>query len=670
MKLCASIALLLAATVSMGQSPATAPATQPAGQAKALQAWRRIVAGIRPAPAPDVEAREQFLAIERFARLPAAEQAKAVPAFYRDHAQRWVKSVAEMILSSAPSNILDRRSENGFRGSTEVWAKQLADAASKMTAEQVADKLGSRLWLDIAARARAIWVLKANAAVVEPLIQDDLKSGRVGQVQRAVSAIRAMELMKYDAQLLKIFLADGEASEMARRGLFMKDPAVVQALLARVESDPKLLARCAGMLEVALWHKPAEPVLLKLLDSPDAEVRYNAGGAVYECIDANLAAPAARFAKEDQPRFRVAAAHLAANLPKDAFAAVRGDLIRLLNDADQAVRLEAMRAFAQQKDLAACPVILELLMRDYAGLAGQHEVTVMQALAALADQHFGYDMHNRGPGAPGNAQAIRKFEAWMESRGVLVPRNFQPEADNLPAASPTTQPVAAGAAEIDRLIEQLGSEKLADRAWAQQALVRIGLPAVSRLREAASDKNAERAARAKEALTQIEWGRPNQGLKARLLPLRSAWTKQQIPELILDIRNGGRLSIEYSNAVMLYCRIEVDGQWYAWGKPFDIGMPTAMLAPGKEFTLKVCLTDDWATPPGIAPGVPGKDAKWLRLAPGRHLVRVSFTGYPELGSREGGIRCESNPVEVVIEGPAATQPAPAPVTQPAVSGKP
>jgi len=570
------------------------------------------------AAAANAKAREQFLAIERFARLPAADQAKVVPIVYRYYAQCYPFKIM-ILMSFPPSDILDRQSRKGSGGNPEEkWAEQIADAASKMTAEQVADKLGSPDWLSIATYVRAIWVLKANAAVTEPLIEADLKSGRDAQVKRAVSAIRAMKLKKYNAQMLAIFLAGGEASESARRGIFSDDPAVVQALLARAEADPTFLGKCAGMLQVAQRHKPAEPVLLKLLNSPDAKVRYDAADAVYDCIDANLAPAAKRFAKEAEPKYRVVGAYLASNLPAKAFAAVRNDLLALLSDSDAGVQDEALRAFAMQKDLAACQVILDAINAEHPGPGN-----VMQAMSALTGGTFGYDMHNWGPSTPTNLQAIRRFEAWMEARGVAVTRTFKPGPEDAPgstiaAANPAAVPSPA---VIANLIKQLGSEKWADREAAQKALVRAGLPALVALTAATSDKTIERA-------------------------------------------------VECSNAVMEYCRIELDGQWYGWSKPFELGMLLSMLDPGKEYELKVRLTDDWATPPASSPGAAAKGAKWLRLTPGRHLVRASFTGYPELGSREGGIRCQSNPVEVVIEGGAATQPATTAATQPAVSSKP
>ena len=375
------------------------------------------------------DARDRFLVIERLARLPAAEQAKALPRFYRELAPRYVNSVIEMLLSSAPTNILDRDPANGFSGNTALWAKQLAEAASELSPEEAADKLKDGLWLNVASRARAIQVLKAHAKATEALIQEDLKSGQKASVQRAAQTILALDLRSFTGQLLALFQAEDETSEPAGKALlFMRDPAIVQPLLARVEKDPKFLARCAGHFQGPLWRKPAEPLLLKLLDSPDADVRYHAGYAVYECRDPKLAAPAAKFAREKEPRFRIVAAYLASNLPADEFTAVRKDLVSLLNDPDEAVRMEALRCFAQQKDLAACPVILELLMRHHAGPAGQHEITVMQSLAALTGQQFGYDMHNWGPGTPGNQQAIRQFQDWMKTRGVPVPHSIEPSA--------------------------------------------------------------------------------------------------------------------------------------------------------------------------------------------------------------------------------------------------
>lgn len=59
-------------------------------------------------------------------------------------------------------------------------------------------------------------------------------------------------------------------------------------------------------------------------------------------------------------------------------------------------------------------------------------------------------------------------------------------------------------AEIARLIEQLGGKTAAEREAAQDALEKIGEPAVEALHVATADKNAERAARARATLHKIE----------------------------------------------------------------------------------------------------------------------------------------------------------------------
>jgi 1,2-phenylacetyl-CoA epoxidase catalytic subunit len=94
----------------------------------------------------------------------------------------------------------------------------------------------------------------------------------------------------------------------------------------------------------------------------------------------------------------------------------------------------------------------------------------------------------------------------MEARGQAF-YSPPPPLKGQPTTQPATQPAtqsAADAAEIERLIRQLGGDTSAQREAAQQALVKIGPPAMEALRAAAADISAERAERAKAALRQIE----------------------------------------------------------------------------------------------------------------------------------------------------------------------
>jgi hypothetical protein len=115
------------------------------------------------------------------------------------------------------------------------------------------------------------------------------------------------------------------------------------------------------------------------------------------------------LAKDAEPRVQRIALVLAMRLPEAAFAGIRDDLVPLLDAKDDSVSLEAMTCFAKRKDRVAGPPVLRRLKLDRID-AGQ-AVTVMQALNALADSAFSYDMHNWGPKA--NGQAIARFETWL-----------------------------------------------------------------------------------------------------------------------------------------------------------------------------------------------------------------------------------------------------------------
>ena len=364
----------------------------------------------------DNNARSRFVAIERIARLSMPEQAKQLPHLYKNLAPHYMNQFIEGILSWHPENILDRTKSSGPGGGHRTtWEQQLADAASEMNPEQVADKLEIRLWLDIAARRRAIQVFKKHANATAALIDADLKSGGKQAVNRACDTILTLQLRSFVDRLLTIFMDDADPPEgVFRTLLFMRNISITRPMLERVEKDPKFLVRCAGLFQGPLWRRPAEPTLLKLLESPDTEVRYHAVYALYECRDPKLAPHAVRLSSEKETRFRSAAAQFASNLPADSFAAVRGKLLSLLNDEDETVRFDALRCFAEQKDPSAGPVILKLLRQDK--LDEGYKVTVMQGMSKLTGSTFGYSLHNWGPGTSANKQAIKKFEAWLRTK--------------------------------------------------------------------------------------------------------------------------------------------------------------------------------------------------------------------------------------------------------------
>jgi hypothetical protein len=400
------------------------------------------------------DARQRFLAVERFARLPLPQQAERMPEFYKGLPPRSLGMFVEGILSSSPHDILNRYQKgDAYDGNTGRWAQQLADAASRMSAEQVADNLKDRLWLDVASRARALWILKQHPIITSNLVVADLESRDTNAIQRAATVILALELKNFTSQLLEMWMANDELSESVWTALlFSRDPAMVKPLLERVNKDPKFLIRCAGLFQGPLHNQPAEPVLLKLLDSPDPEIRYSAAYALEECLDSRLAQPAVRLAGDTDSKSRFVAAHMVAKLPEASFKEARSGLLPLLSDKDEQVRYYALLSFGRRKDLAAGPVILEALRLEK--LPEQYKIWVMQSMSALSGGTWNYYMHEWGPARPDNQKAIERFESWLKSQpsqdsarpagterpgttGASLPRPV--DAANLPGNSAWTQ---------------------------------------------------------------------------------------------------------------------------------------------------------------------------------------------------------------------------------------
>ncbi len=520
----------------------------------------RIAKGLPGVARPmDTDARQRFLEIERIARLPMDEQAKELPRLYKDLASRYMNVLVEGLISSYRVNILDGTKFDGPGGDhTTRWAQQLGDAASEMTPEEVADKLEIGLWLNTASRARAIQIFKRHADATAALIEADLATKQQQPVSRAAQTIQSVGWLNFTDALLDAVLRNDETSEPACKALtFMRGAPVMQRLLEEVKKDPESLIRFAGLFQGPLAGKPAEPLLLELLDSPDAEIRYAAVRAVYECSDQKLAPVAARFAAEKDERFRVSAAYFGGNLPESSFLDVREQLLPLLNDEDEAVRICALRAFARQGDLAAAEVIVELLMQDE--IAAGYKVTVMQSMAKLAGSHFHYYMHEWGPDRPSNQKAIEKFEAWL---------------------------------------------------------------------------NDARASR-KEA----GWGDAVDGVQVRLRADKRSWTVGETPTLMVDIRNGAKDALFDVRGRPTIHDVQLDGVWYRDGirvRKRQLEIP----AGGQHNDLVITLTPGRYPPHGHP-----------ELRPGKHTVRVAFSGTLGAGSEAGGgkpVRAVSNPVEIEI----------------------
>ena len=231
----------------------------------------------------------------------------------------------------------------------------------------------------------------------------------------------------------------------------------------------------------------------------------------------------------------------------------------------------------------------------------------------------------------------------------------------------TTRTTTSGTpTEIAKLISQLGDDSFAARDAAQKELVRIGLPAVGAIQNAATDQDAERSLRAKNALRQIEeqsWGQGEKGIQARMCPLRSAWQAGQTPKLSLEVRNRGETA--WSTVGLRHSfgyRLEWDGQWYERSDlPPGYGGNDPPLDPGGQVKVEVGLDRAWVP-------VKGEKRSPLALTPGRHVARMHVQVGPPHDQSPQRAQAVSSPVEIEIL-PANAKPA-APAATGAEAAKP
>ena len=154
------------------------------------------------------------------------------------------------------------------------------------------------------------------------------------------------------------------------------------------------------------------------------------------------------------------------------------------------------------------------------------------------------------------------------------------------------------------------------------------------------------------------WGEMVSGLRTRLRPLKSAWTLEQTPALMLDLRNRGETEFSFVPIAPAHCEIEVDGQWYGWAESLAISPPVWMLKPGTELNdaIEIKLTDSWALPKegNKLKHRPGIEEFWgnhLKLTPGKHTIRIRFSPQESMESYIKGekyLSVVSNPVEIEI----------------------
>jgi|WetSurMetagenome_2_1015567.scaffolds.fasta_scaffold78680_2 hypothetical protein len=239
-------------------------------------------------------------------------------------------------------------------------------------------------------------------------------------------------------------------------------------------------------------------------------------------------------------------------------------------------------------------------------------------------------------------------------------------AAETPAVTPT-QAVPSAAAQVEQLVAGLAAKEGRDRDEAEKKLVDLARSTniLDVLQKHAADPDPETRVRIRKVIEEAQWGEPVRGVQVRLKAERREWKADEAPTFLVDVVNHGQAAIVKPFNAKSFCRVEVDGLWYGWGNPNELAARDFQaLEPGKQlnYLIGVTLGDPWALFPDMkspadVKGFPPKDSPRLKLAPGKHVVRVSCA---DVTSQE---RAAPPPVsgyaEIVILPPVAAAAEPA-----------
>jgi hypothetical protein len=450
---------------SRAQTPQP-PAPQPpaGGSLEEQMRIRRAAAiaggtGARATSQPtDPAAISLFVKIETLARLPVAARNPQILWFYLDAAPLMTLA-AEAFLSSVPPNLFEPAGRGGggtpLRPATspsasDPYLAQLNTAAATMTPQEVAERISSLhgpAILRVAARRRALQIARENAADLAPLIRADLTGADLTIARRAADYIHTLQLREFVDVAIPIYLANGPTADAAHwaLGWVVSDPAVAGALVDDIDKNPSAIARHFMILSSALRAEPADPRLVKLLDSENADTRYFAAASLNEIASAERLKILPKLMHDTDLQIKMLAIKSGFALGPEEYAKIRDTMVTALLDRDPRVRLEIADGLATKRDLAAAQPLLDFLKASAApksmyfpftrvsptapsapGQRGRISpmtesdggLKLLMAIGRLMDsrgRRLSYNTARWGPDEPQNLAAIDEFENWIKN---------------------------------------------------------------------------------------------------------------------------------------------------------------------------------------------------------------------------------------------------------------
>lgn len=426
------ICLIAAASANAQQSPSTSqPAREGSGNVTtapadpALQSFLEQVNRRSRLTRQGVivpETREQFVQIEQIARLPEAERITMLPRLYRElMTPTLMHQFIENGLKSLPGNLLlrERSNVNSNNDLTGIYQAQLDQAAATMTPGQVADQIAtaySAAIVEIASRRRAMGILAKHPEATKKLLREDMAKDDPEAIKHAVTIASAMGWKDFQPQITNILIAGGPLASHASQALsaMRSGPEDARPMLDDLTKNPGSIRRYMSLLQSMLAGAQPDPVLLGLLESPDAEIRFYTAQAMERTDEFSALDLVPRLMADGDERVRVVGINIAFRLPENSFATVRHLVIGALRSQGVRERTTAAYRLGMKRDPAGARILLQGAkdsnlpadLRSYVSSA-------IKQLMNVGPDPFWLLPNSWGPGNAQNAGIIARFEQWI-----------------------------------------------------------------------------------------------------------------------------------------------------------------------------------------------------------------------------------------------------------------
>jgi hypothetical protein len=341
------------------------------------------------------EIKRLILEVERIRRLEPKEQKREVERLYRTLAPR-VRDTFRYHLRA--------RELDYTRGRDQMTPEAWVEKAWAMSPD-------AYMYLLWDTRATAYAILGKNRAELRPLVVADLASKDEKVVKWALHVVGEVGGKEFFEPVLEVFEKNAACADAAIYALrSLRDPRAIAPLIKR---HPDLVAVFEA-LRTLQRQRPADPVLVALLDARDAEVRWRAAYGLAESGDPALVGRIEKLVRDEDPRVRQAAANMGLCLEKEAYQRIRPAIVTLVKDPNPGVKKFVLMCLAQRRDAACGRALLEMARDPRLGQREHYEV--MRMIHDLTGSQFGYDTSATGwrPDTPKNQEALRRFAEWVE----------------------------------------------------------------------------------------------------------------------------------------------------------------------------------------------------------------------------------------------------------------